>query len=177
MCPINLPRSGRSAKRVLDRAISVAAYLAGCRGRSWSGVGRFGARMCHPGALHRPLRACILLCSGLREWVLELGGRLVVAGDYVCALGWERRVASVVRDRLLGVEKVYSDFDEAFRSGVQLERHRREKLQASGPLDAVQDNSLQNVCCCGVQQGPGSQRGAAAALLVAIKHPAPQIGA
>ena len=41
--------------------------------------------------------------AGTYHYVYTVETKLVIAGDYVCALGWERRVASVERDRLLEI--------------------------------------------------------------------------
>ena len=87
----------------------------------------------------------LLIPSGSYHYVYTVKTKLVIAGDYVCALGWRRRDASVRRDVELGIEPEVGKLPSIFLSGltkVERERIQRER-QSEASLSAGRRRELQ----------------------------------
>ena len=70
----------------------------------------------------------LFIPAGSYHYVYTIKTKIVIAGDFINSLGWERRVASVKRDAdVLDVKPEVDSLDKIFFKGLQVEKARLEK--------------------------------------------------
>ena len=83
----------------------------------------------------------LFIPAGSYHYVYTIKTKIVIAGDFINSLGWERRGASVKRDAdVLGVEPEVDSLDKIFFKGLPIEKERLEKEKL--PVSSLRNTEL-----------------------------------